>query len=177
MCLIIMLILASTVFSPFLFSHSILIASDEVGIRFDLLSGELEAPLYPGIYSYMPGTQEIVVYSTEQQIFIIDEDDPLSSRTQDGFAINVTTILLYRINPEDIGMIHARWQDSYRLNLIAPVTRNVIRSRLADFTLVQLQTDIEMVETDIQSALQDFLSTEAFILDSLEIEFNLSASD
>jgi regulator of protease activity HflC (stomatin/prohibitin superfamily) len=160
--------------TPFVARQTITIADNEVGLRFDFLSGDLEGPLYPGVYGFNPQTQDITIYPTDQQIMVIDEEDAVSARTRDGVAVVVTGSLAYRINPEQILMIHSRWQNRYEMQFIRPIMRRLVRDAIAELMIGELTADSTAVTQSIHDTLAENLAREGLLLDELQTETSIS---
>lgn len=156
-------------FAPLASQETTTIQSNEVGVRFDLISGELEDPLLPGSYQYNSTTEEITVYRIDQQELLITEDDDFLGRTQDNHIVQITGNITYRIDPEKVNMIHARWRNTYPSNFIHPTLRGVVREVISNSDLARTQTAPTDIEMEISLHLEARLAEEGFILDDLSI--------
>ena len=146
---------------------------NEVGVVFNILSGELGDPLGPGTYVINPFTQEVTVYFTGQQEYTMrhTEGDPqphgdsISTRSSDGQEIYVDVSVLYSIDPANVNIVHQTLQDRYAENFIRPTIRGVMRETVATFTAEQLYGDDRAtLEADAQERVAELMEEQGLIL-------------
>lgn len=154
-----------------------LIQPGEMGVIFNRLTGDLGDPMSPGSYFTNSITDEITIYSTQQQMVTFDED---ASRGRESGAVRVvfadgeegliSAVLLFRIDPAMVNRIHARWQNRYVGDFIVPVVRGMVRDVASRYTAEQSYTETRInFEQDIQEQIAERLSEEGFILDDFLI--------
>lgn len=170
MCGTIILIILVLIFAPLLSQETVTIHENEVGVLFNVLSGELDDPLQPGIYQINPSTQEVRVYSTSSQEFRLGAEENLQGRTNDGQIVIITASLTYKIDPQQVNMIHARWRDTYGPSFIRPTFRGVIREVISRFSLAETETKLAEIREEILANMEQRLSDEGLILENLTID-------
>ncbi|MEQ8672508.1 MAG: prohibitin family protein [Aggregatilineales bacterium] len=151
----------------------VVINYNEVGVVFNMLSGELGDPLGPGTYVINPFTQEVTVYFIGQQEYTMrhTEGDPqphgdsISTRSSDGQEIYVDVSVLYSIDPANVNIVHERLQNRYAENFIRPTLRGVMRETVATFTAEQLYGEARAtLEADAQERVAELMEEQGFIL-------------
>ena len=170
MCGTIILIILVVIFAPFLSQETVTIQEGQVGVLFNLLSGELDDPLQPGTYQINPSTQEVSVYSTRQQELRIGADENLQGRTSDAHIVVITAGLAYRIDSQQVNLIHEPWRDTYGPAFIRPIFRGVIREVISSYSLAETETKLAEVQEEIRADLEQRLSEEGLILENLTID-------
>lgn len=152
------------------------INDNEVGVVFNLLSGELGEPLGPGTYVINPLTQEVSVYFTGQQEYTMmstvsdgqPDGDAISARTSDGQMIYVSVTLLYSIDPAEVNNLYGNLQFRYDENFIRPTVRGLIRETVAEYTAEQLYGSYRAtLEADAQERIAESMGEQGLILTDL----------
>lgn len=125
-------------------SQGILIVEPtQVAVVFQTISGELEEPRRAGTHIIIPVLQSASIYPIEQQEFtmageretgVIVGDDGVRGRTVDGQEVFVDVTVIFSISPADVNLVHVRWQDRYRNDLIRPTLRGLARDAISRFT-------------------------------------------
>jgi regulator of protease activity HflC (stomatin/prohibitin superfamily) len=162
------------------------IQPDEVGVVFNVLSGDLaKTSLDPGLHIIVPGIQEVTIYSVAQQEYtvsgVLNEgavrgDDAIIALTQDGQEVTLDVTMIYNIDPAKAYLVHQRWQNRYVNGLIRPTLRSEARSALTAFKVEDIYSGdrtafVDQIEENIRSGLEE----EGFQLSSVKIR-NISFS-
>jgi regulator of protease activity HflC (stomatin/prohibitin superfamily) len=169
----------------------VFIQPGEVGVVFNILTGELKDPIGPGMYILPPMIDEVTIYSTQLQEYTMSGSvihgaapggDAIPGFTSDGQEISVGVTVIYAINPAEVNLIHQRWQNQYIDNFVRPMVRNTARTFIARYTARSIccSEDRENLQDDIQLALESQFEKEGLILNSFllrEIDFSESFSE
>jgi len=134
-------ILIGGIFS--LLSQGILVVEPaQVAVVFETVSGELGTPLRSGTHIIIPIFQEATIYSISQQQYTMsgmtDEgaivgDDGVRVRTIDGQEVILDVTLIYNIDPDNVNLVHQRWQNRYENDLVRPILRGFVRDAVSNF--------------------------------------------
>ncbi|MCU0476519.1 MAG: SPFH domain-containing protein [Anaerolineae bacterium] len=150
-------------------SRGILIVEPaQVAVVFQTVSGQLETPRRAGTHIIIPILQEATIYPIVQQQYTMSGvseggqergDDAVRVRTIDGQEVIIDVTVIYRINPDDVNIVHERWQNRYENDLIRPILRGFVRDAVSRFraeavygesrTVIQ-----EAIETDMRNRMQ-----------------------
>jgi regulator of protease activity HflC (stomatin/prohibitin superfamily) len=143
-------------------SRGILIVEPaQVAVVFRTISGELETPRRAGTHIIIPVLQEATIYSTRQQQYTMSGstedraggDDAVRVRTVDGQEVILDVTVIYRINPDDVNLVHERWQNRYETDLIRPILRGFVRDAVSRFRA-------EAVYGESRTIIQDAIFTD-----------------
>ncbi len=162
------------------------IQAQEVGVVFNVLSGELsDDPLGPGLHIIIPGIQEVTLYSMAQQEYTVSGvasegavagNDAITALTKDGQQVSIDVTMIYSIDPANAQIVHQRWQNRYVNSLIRPAMRSAVRDAIGEFTVEEIYSSeraklIAFSETSIRAEIEP----EGFLLSSVLIR-NISFS-
>lgn len=152
----------------------ITISSDEVGLRFDRLSGEVSGPLEPGTYIATTLDQIIVYPLTEQTLLAVGDPgmggDAVTALTGDGQEVQLDVTLHYSLNAADVLSLHYNWADTYADDLLRPVVRGVTRDLVATVDAVDLYADSGAgLLGALQTELDNRLQREGITVEAVEI--------
>ena len=157
----------------------IVVQPQEVAVVFQTVSGELESPRGPGTHIIIPVLQDATIYSVEQQQYTmsgstnegnVSGDDAVRGRTQDGQEILMDITVLYRINPEEVNILHQRLQNRYEEDFIRPTARGVTREIVAGFTAEQIYGEARAtLEEEMQTRISDLMAEQGLQLVDLLI--------
>ena len=156
------------------------IAPDEVGVVFNVISGDLQdEPLQPGLHVIIPGIQEVTIYSTKQQEYTVSGmtsegavrgDDAVTALTQDGQQVRLDVTMIFRISPAQANRIRENWPDNYVNGLIRPALRNQTRAALTEFRVEQIYGgEHAELEMQIEEGLRGLIEPEGFELTNVLI--------
>lgn len=150
------------------------INDNEVGVVFNVLSGELGEPLEPGTYVINPLMQEVSVYFTGQQDYTMRSNpatdpqphgDAISTVSLDGEEIWIDVTLLYAIDPASIEAIHLNWGQNYAEDFVRPTIRSILRETVAAYTAEQLYGSYRAtLEADAQQRIAESMEPQGLLL-------------
>lgn len=139
----------------------LIIAPQQVAVVFQTVTGELGTPLQAGTHIIVPVLQEATIYPISFQQYtmsgISDDgqvtgDDAVRVRTIDGQEVVIDVTLIYRINPDEVNLVHQRWQNRYTNDLIRPILRGFVRDVVSRFRAEAVYGESR---GEIQGALQE----------------------
>lgn len=133
----------------------------EVAVVFETVSGQLNTPRRAGTHIIVPILQEATIYSTRQQQYTMSgsaEDrsggnDAITVRTIDGQEVILDVTVIYRINPDDVNLVHERWQNRYEEDFIRPILRGFVRDAVSRFRA-------EAVYGESRTVIQEAIATD-----------------
>jgi regulator of protease activity HflC (stomatin/prohibitin superfamily) len=123
---------------------TIVVAPGQIGVVFNIVTGDLLDPLEPGTHQIDPLTQTVTLYPTDQQAYTMagtGEDGAVLARTLDGLEIAIDITVIYSLDPTHINSIHVRWGDRYPDALVRPVTRTIIRDAVSLFEAARIYAE------------------------------------
>ncbi len=149
----------------------------ERAVVFNTLSGSLETPRLPGTNIIIPVLQQAQTYDMSQQQYTMSGqssegarsgDDAVRGRTVDGQEVLLDITVLYSIDPDQVNLIHQRWQDRYEDDFIRPTTRGFVRDIVSAFRADDIYGERRgEMEDSIQALLTSRMSEEGLILSDL----------
>lgn len=148
-------ILALAIFAVLLTTTAaglVFIQPEERGVVISAVApkGYREEPLQPGLSWIVPFLEKVERYPISKMTYTmsiaplegeVQGDDSVTARTSDGQEIFVDASVIFRIDPEEVIVVHIAWQDRYSNDLVRPLSRGVIRDVVS-----QLRVD-EVVST------------------------------
>lgn len=172
-------------------SQGILIVQpDEVAVVFNTLSGTLETPRRAGTSIIIPVIEEVTIYPIKQQQYTmsgttnegaIQGNDAVSARTIDGQQANLDITVLYGVNPDQVNLVHQRWQNRYENDFVRPTTRGIVRDIVSRYRAVDIYGEKRTeLEDAIQAELNTRMEAEGLVLTDLlvrDITFSQQFSD
>jgi regulator of protease activity HflC (stomatin/prohibitin superfamily) len=149
----------------------------ERAVVFNVLSGDLETPRLPGTNIIVPVLQQATLYDVSQQQYTMSGqanessrsgDDAVRGRTVDGQEVLLDITVLYSIDPEQVNVVHRRWQDRYEDDFIRPTTRGFSRDIISAFRADDIYGARRgEMEDQIQTLLTARMAEEGLILSDL----------
>src|SRR5690606_17777038 len=107
-------------------------------VVFNVLNGNLQdPPLEAGTHVVIPILYEFTVYPVRQQEYTMADEasegatigqDAVVARTSDGQEVRLDVTVLYNLGPNQLNLVHQRWQQTYESQFIRPTVRNVVRT-------------------------------------------------
>jgi prohibitin 1 len=162
-------LLALVMLGMALSSCVIVIQPTEIGVVLDIVSGQLETPLMSGTH-ILPVSKSVTIYPITQQeyTFAVRTDDTsnaIEALTSDGQAIAIDLTVLYRLDPDQINLIHLTWANTYAENFVRPTTRSTVREVTRLYTAESIySTGRENWGPSIQSDLEPKFAEQGLIL-------------
>lgn len=126
----------------------------QVGVVVSALAekGIREQPMTAGSYWIVPLLEQVVVYPIGLQTYTMSgstleeptkDDSSIMARTQDGKVVRVDASITFRIDPDKVVELHKMWQDRYVEDFISPAFRSVIRAELLQYTIAEINSEIQ----------------------------------
>lgn len=118
----------------------IVVEPQERAVVFQTLTGELAEPRGPGTHVIIPVLQVAQIYPVRQQEYTMSDaveeatipgDDAVIARTRDGQEVRIDVTVLFNVDPEQVNLVHTRWQDDYLLQYVRPTVRNLVRNEVS----------------------------------------------
>jgi regulator of protease activity HflC (stomatin/prohibitin superfamily) len=157
----------------------IVVEPQEVAVVFQTVSGDLGTPRRAGTHVIIPLLQDATIYNVAQQEYTMAGvsaegrqvgDDAVRARTNDGQEVRLDITVIYRINPDSVNSIHARWQNRYTNEFIRPSTVSTVQSVLSQFDAQQVYGDERAdIEQQIQQRVDVLMETQGLELQDLLI--------
>lgn len=144
----------------------IFIKPEERGVVISAVApkGYREQALQPGLSWIIPFLENVTEYPISKQTYTmsiaplegqIQGDDSVTARTSDGQEIFVDASVIYRVNPEEVILVHITWQDRYNDDLLRPLARGVIRDAVSQF---QVEEVVSTKRAEMSRIIEEVLS-------------------
>jgi regulator of protease activity HflC (stomatin/prohibitin superfamily) len=161
-------------------SQGILIVQpNEVAVVFNTLNGNLDTPRQRGTHIIIPVVQQATIYLIQQQEYTMSGtssegarsgDDAVRGRTQDGQEVSMDVTVIFGVDPEQVNVVHQRWQNRYIDGFIRPTARGQVRDVVSGFRAAEIYGESRTIlEDQIQALLSASLEREGLILSDLLI--------
>lgn len=146
-----------------------------VVISFASPGGVRPEPLRGGVHLIVPFVERVIKYPIYWQTYTMSStfnegdrpgDDSIRARTSDGQEVRLDCSLIFRVDQEQAVLVHIRWQNRYREDLVRPVTRGVVRRQVSQFTAKEVNSQVRLdLENTLQRLLTEELEDKGFVLD------------
>lgn len=171
-------VLSGGIFS--ILSQGILVVEPaQVAVIFQTISGELDTPRRSGTHIILPMLQEATIYPISFQQYTmsgsdengrVDADDALRVRTVDGQEVILDVTVIYRINPDQVNLVHERWQNRYADDLIRPILRGFVRDAVGRFRAEAVYGESRTeIQDNIETAMRDRMAVDGLEVSDLII--------
>lgn len=150
----------------------IVVEPQQVAVVFNTLDGTLGEPRRAGTHIIFPVLQQSTIYPISFQEYTmsgvavegrVQGDDAVRVRTSDGQEVILDVTLIYRINPDDVNIVHERWQNRYESDLVRPLLRGYVRDAVSGFRAEAVYGESRaVVQEQIETNIHDRLATEGF---------------
>jgi regulator of protease activity HflC (stomatin/prohibitin superfamily) len=167
----------------------IIVQPQEVAVVFDTVRGELLEPRNAGIHVVIPVLQEAKIYSVAQREYTmsgvtgegaVQGNDAVVARTSDGQEVRIDATIIYSINPENVNLVHERWENRFQNELVRPTVRGIIRDEVSRYRVEDVySTQREALRSGIREGIETRFSEEGLgITDFLirDIQFSTEYS-
>ncbi|MBI5932321.1 MAG: prohibitin family protein [Chloroflexi bacterium] len=150
----------------------IFIEPDERGVVLSLNQPTGEV-LEPG-YHFVSPDKQVIIYKISHQTYVMSanpngEADFIESITKDGQKIQIDISVIYAVDPERLPELFKTWGETYRDNVVRPMSRSVTRNTLRDFTYDEVIKKHDEIEKNISNELEKSLSETFLILVKFEL--------
>lgn len=151
----------------FVSSGLIVVEPQQVAVVFNTLSGSLDTPRRAGTHIVIPVVQQVTLYPISFREYTMSGvsregamsgDDAVNVRTIDGQEVLLDVTAIYRIDPDNVNIVHERWQNRYENELIRPLLRGFVRDAVSGYRAeavygVSRDAVQEKIETDLRARL------------------------
>jgi regulator of protease activity HflC (stomatin/prohibitin superfamily) len=165
----------------------VFIEPHEIGVVVSVVQsrGFRSAPFRSGVHWIIPLAEQVKTYPISWQTYTMASkpmegdqlgDDSIVARTKDGQEVALDCSVIFRIDPEQVIWIHIEWQDRYIQDLIRPAVRGLIRTKVAEFNVNEVNSDKRgVLEEFLDRRLREILEEKGLILDRFVLR-NISFS-
>lgn len=155
----------------------VFIEPPNIGVVISIIQprGYREQPLESGLHWIIPISERVEVYPVYQQTYTMSSNpmdgnrpgnDTIRARTSDGQEVSIDTSIIFAVNAEQVIRLHIQWQHRYIEDLIRPLIRGVVRSRVASFTVSEVNSiKRQDLEATLSEELTEELSRHGLIVD------------
>lgn len=165
----------------------VVVEPQQRAVVFNTLSGELSSSgLTPGTHIVIPILQDATIYDVSQQEYTMSGiqeegarqgDDAIVARTRDGQEVLIDVTVLFNVDPEQINLVHVRWQNRYRDEFVRPTVRNLVRNQVARYNAEAIYGESRAtLEQEIEDSIREEFDQEGLQLTEALIR-NLTFSD
>ena len=168
----------------------IVVEPQEVAVVFQTVSGDLGPPRRAGTHIIIPILQDATIYPITSQEYTmsgtggegrVSGDDAVVGRTNDGQEIRVDVTVIYRVNPDQVNLVHERWQNRYESDFIRPTARGRTQAVIANYEAAAIYGDGRVaMENQVQTEITALMAEQGLeLLDLLirDITFTQEFAD
>jgi regulator of protease activity HflC (stomatin/prohibitin superfamily) len=145
------------------------IEPDERGVVLESYMNPSGEVLEPGLHWLKPGEKAQIV-DVSRQTYVMAGSDSTKVKTSDRYEIEVDVSVIYAVDPNKIVELFTKWQDRYQDNLVRPITRDVMRDTLSQYSKDALFGNERL---EAQQAVQDMLTKKFAENDLLFLHFEI----
>lgn len=155
----------------------VFVEPQEVGVVVSLVSpqGYRDRPLRSGLRWIVPFLEQVYRYPIYFQTYTMSGkptegqnlgNDEIVARTSDGQEVSLDTSVIYRIDAEQAIQIHIDWQNRYVDDFIRPLMRGLIRTKVSQFTVDEVNSSKRLnLESDLSEEVKAALEEKGFVMD------------
>jgi regulator of protease activity HflC (stomatin/prohibitin superfamily) len=155
----------------------VFIRPNEVGVvvSFPSPGGVRPQPLSGGLYLIIPFTERVVKYPIAWQTYTMAStygegdhvgNDSIRARTSDGQEVLLNCSVIFRVDREQVVLLHIEWQDRYKEDFVRPTTRALVRRQVSQFTVEEVNSSSRRdLEADLDRRLRETFANKGLILD------------
>lgn len=149
---LVVLLLIVAVLVTLITNGIVFIQPQEVGVVSSLISprGYRQQPLDSGLHLILPLVEQVYRYPTYLQTYTISsvadnaprgQGGTISARTSDGQSVYVEVSVIFAIERSQAIRIYLDWQDRYIADLVSPLVRGLVRAKVSQFTVDEVNSD------------------------------------
>ena len=173
----IMMVLSVAIALTLLSNALVFIEPQEVGVVVSLVSpqGYRDRPLRSGLRWIIPFLEQVYHYPIYFQTYTMSGkptegqnfgNDEIVARTSDGQEVSLDTSVIFRIDAEQVIQLHIDWQGRYVEDFIRPLMRGLIRTKVSQFTVDEVNSSRRLdLERDLSDEVQTALEDKGFVMD------------
>jgi regulator of protease activity HflC (stomatin/prohibitin superfamily) len=155
----------------------VFIEPQEVGVVISLASpqGYRDRPLRSGLRWIIPFLEQVYYYPIYFQTYTMSGkptegqnfgNDDIVARTSDGQEVSLDTSVIFRIDAAQVIQLHIDWQGRYIEDFIRPLMRGLIRTKVSQFTVDEVNSSRRLdLERDLSDEVQTALEDKGFVMD------------
>ena len=146
-------------------------------VVFNRVTGNLDDVRQPGISLVNPITTDYRHYDVSRQTYTMSSiqfegdvqgDDAVEARTSGGQQVVIDLTMIYRINPDDVNLVHVNWPNNrYRDELIRPLLRSVVRDAVSIFPVESVYQERATIDNQITEAVIPAMEREGFTVEDI----------
>jgi len=151
----------------------VFIQPQEVGVVSSLLlpGGYRTQQLDSGVHLIFPLVEQVNRFPAYLQNYTVASvadgapsgSGPIAARTQDGQVVYVEVSMIYSIDRNQVVKIYLDWQDRYVSDLISPLVRGIVRDKVSQFSVDEVNSDRRQeLEDEIARALSTDMGAYGF---------------
>jgi regulator of protease activity HflC (stomatin/prohibitin superfamily) len=93
-------------------------------------------------------------------------NDAILARTSDGQEVSIDCSVIFQIDPEQVIRVHIDWQGQYISQFIRPVLRGVIRTKVSQYKIDEVNSSKrEDLELDLSNQVRAALADKGLVMD------------
>ncbi|MEM7127807.1 MAG: prohibitin family protein [Chloroflexota bacterium] len=127
------------------------ITPPQVGVVLSVTApkGVRPQPIQSGLHWIIPFVERVTHYPIAWQTYTMSSnplegqeigDDSITARTNDGQEVILDCSILFRLRGEQAVRIYIDWQERYITDFVRPVTRGIVRTRVSQFTVDEVNS-------------------------------------
>lgn len=143
----------------------IIVQPNETAVVFNSVSGNLETPRGSGTHIVIPVVNQVTIYPISQQQYTMtggddigsaQADDAVRARTVDGQEVRIDVSLLFGIDPQQVNLVHQRWQNRYVNDFIRPTARGIVRDVVSRYRADEIYGERR---GDMENGIEELMGT------------------
>lgn len=172
--------IAFLVFRPF-----VIVPAGTRAVVFSLTSGVQEGQMDDGFHVLIPVVHKAILYDVRTQTYSMSRvhwegevrgDDSLTALTADGQTVRVDISVRFRLDPENVRLLHKEVGTDYVNKILRPEIRSQTRVAISDFPVTEVYSESrQVVEDRIESRLRESLARNYLVVDEVllrDIQFS-----
>ena len=154
-------------------------------VVFNRLTGTEMVPRKEGIHLLIPALQFPVLYDVRTQTYNMASQseersvrvgDSLTGLTADGQRVDLDVTVRYRLDPEQVAVLHQNVGPNFLEKIIRPATQAVVRNVIARYSAIGVYSEQRAeIQDQVQVELAALMAQEGLLLQSLllrNVEFS-----
>lgn len=148
-------------------------------VVFNVFKGVLDKELDEGIHILLPYINKTTSYDIRVQEYTMssvkgegrrDQPDSLWAPTNEGLQVGIDLTVLYRIDPENVAVLHRSIGPIYESKIIRPAIRSVVRHNISDHSVLEVYSKSrKKIEQKIYQDLLEQMKPDNIIVESVKL--------
>lgn len=155
----------------------VFVRPQQVAVVVSFLSdgGVRPKPLYGGLHLIVPFLEQAQIYPLYWQTYTMSSkfsegnksgNDSIRARTSDGQEVLIDCSVIFRIDADQVVLVHIDWQNRYINELVRPLTRGFVRTQVSQFTVQEVNSSSRRdLENTLDRMIREELTSKGFVLD------------